>query len=514
MRTLPDSGDASTPGARPSKNTAALGPGRTTALSWLAIAYVVAVGLWVLIHPGGPDQREVLSDLAPLPLGLAAWVTAWRVGGRADVDPASRRAWRRIGASFLLWWMGDLLWFTQEVVLHRAPFASPADVGYLLFYPVLAWGLLSLPGARRRRSDWIKVALDAVTVFLAAAMVVWYLVVGPSMRSGQGALVGLLNVAYPVGDLVLLFGVTVVLLGRQGRDRTLWLLLGGVASLVLADLAYARLSLSDAYAGGDWPDLFWLGGELLFLLAALHHGRRAPALRSPLRAGRVGDVSNLPYVAVVVGYGLLFAVGRRQALYPLNGLLLGAGAITAVVMVRQIRVMSENARLLGQLHLLAETDSLTSILNRRSFFEVGERLMVWAGHTSRPLTVLMIDVDHFKSVNDTFGHATGDEVLVHVAARTKEQLRDTDAVGRYGGDELAVVMPDCGIEQGLEVAERIREAVAGTPVTTADGIVRASLSIGVAEVGNAGSLTGAMARADAALYRAKAAGRGCSRTAA
>ena len=497
--------------------TAAGPTGRaTTWSSWLAAGYVGAFALWVLFHPGGPDQRELLSDLAPLPLGVAVWMTAWRVGRRPGVDPATRRAWRRIAASFLLWWLGDLVWFVEEVVLQRAPFPSPADIGYLLSYPVLAWGLLSLPGSPRRRSDWIKVALDAVTVFLAAAMVVWYLVVGPIIHTGAGALAGLLNVAYPVGDLVLLFGVAVVLLGRQARERSLWLLLGGVAALVLADLAYARLSLSDVYAGGDWPDLFWISAQLLFLLAALRHGRRSDLMRSPVRVRRVGDVSSLPYVAVVLGYGLLFAVGRQEALYPLNGLLFGAGAITAVVMVRQIRVTSENARLLGQLHQLADIDGLTSILNRRSFFEVGERLMVWAGHTSRPVTVLMIDVDHFKSVNDTFGHAVGDEVLIHVAACTKGQLRETDAVGRYGGDELAVVMPDCGVEQGLEVAERIRQAVSAVPVTTPDGTVRASLSIGVAEVGAASgrNLAGAMAQADAALYQAKAAGRDCSRTAA
>lgn len=482
-------------------------------LAWAAAAYCAVFVVWVVVHPGTPDQRELLSDLAPLPLGLATWAAALRAGGRGDAG--ARKAWRRIATAFFLWWLGDVVWFAQEVILQRPPFPSPADIGYLASYPVLAWGLLSLPGLQRRRAEWLKVALDAVTVLLAAAMVVWYLVVGPSVRDAPGTLVTVLNVAYPVGDLLLLFAVAVVLLGGLRRERAPWILLGGTAALVVADVAYARLSLSDSYAGGDWPDAFWMLAQCLFVVATVNHRHTPHQARSPAssRRGQV-SVSNLPYAAVVLGYGLLFAVGRSEASYPLNGLLVGAGAITAVVMARQIRVTVENGRLLRQLHVLAEIDGLTSILNRRTFFEAGEELIAWSAATGRPLTVLMIDVDHFKQVNDTFGHAAGDEVLVVVSNLTRSQLRDSDVVGRYGGDELAVMIPDCGVDKGLEVAERIRSAVDASPILTADGAVRATLSIGVAETAGAADLPAALARADAALYEAKKAGRGCARAVA
>lgn len=497
--TVPEGGDASA--GRASK-----------ALMWGAVAYSALFLLWSVLTAPSP-QRQLLSDLAPLPIGLVAWMAAWWAGRRAGTDTVSRNAWQRVAGSFLLWWLGDLLWFTQEVVLRRPPFPSPADLCYLLSYPVLAWGLLSLPGAPRRRSDRIRVGLDAVTVVLAGSMVIWYLVVGPSIRNGSDLVATVLNVAYPVGDLVLLFGVAVVLLGREGRNRWLWLLLGGVTALVAADVAYARLSLSDSYAGGDWPDTFWMWAQCLFVMAALHQGRRPDRAAGEMDV-RVGGVSNLPYGAALLGYGLLFFVGRDHASYPLNGLLVGAGAITAVVMARQIRVSRENARLLYKLHELAEIDGLTSILNRRSFLEAGERLLTGAARVARPLTVLMIDVDHFKSVNDTFGHAAGDGVLAEVATRTMGQLRETDVVGRYGGDEVAVVMPDCDLGEGLEVAERIRRAVSASPVVTADRSVRVSLSVGVAEADGSADLTAVLARADAALYRAKEAGRDCTRSVA
>ncbi|MGH9282358.1 MAG: GGDEF domain-containing protein, partial [Acidimicrobiales bacterium] len=115
-------------------------------------------------------------------------------------------------------------------------------------------------------------------------------------------------------------------------------------------------------------------------------------------------------------------------------------------------------------------------------------------------------------VNDTFGHAAGDAVLAAVAARTKAELRETDVVGRYGGDELAVLMPDCSLEQGFQVAERIRNSVAVSPVDTDDGdVVSATLSIGVAEASGATALSDVFGRADSGLYEAKRAGRACTR---
>ncbi|MGH9282978.1 MAG: GGDEF domain-containing protein, partial [Acidimicrobiales bacterium] len=419
-------------------------PSRPRLAQGAVIAYGAVFALLAISGLGHPRLREAVSDIAFLPVGVLAGGAAWLAASRA-LDGATRRAWRRIGLAFGLWFAGDAIWFCLEVILDRTPFPSPADAAYLAFYPVMAWGLLSIPGPARTRADRTKVLLDALTVFLAAGMAVWYLIVGPVVVDHPLDTATVLNVAYPVGDLLLLFVVAVGLIGRRGDQRALWLHLGGVSCIVLADLAYARLSLTDSYAGGDWPDVFWMAGLCLFALGGLAQLRSThlpkPRFEAPAAVGVA--VSKLPYAAVVLGYGLLIAVGHERATYPLNGLLLGAAAITATVVARQVRVMGENIRLLRELHVLAEMDGLTAILNRRTFFVAGERLLRRSALVGRPLTVLMIDVDHFKAVNDTYGHAAGDAVLAAVAARTKAELRETDVVGRYGGDELAVLMPDC-----------------------------------------------------------------------
>jgi len=476
-------------------------------------------GLW---HGRALDY---LSDLSPVAVGLVAVLTAGRAAADRGVDPGLRKAWRRLAIAFGCWWTGDFLWFVIHTLLRRDPFPSPADVAYLAFYPWAAAALLSFPSAVvRRRSDWTKLGLDALTVLLCAAMGVWYLVIGPAVHdhTASGLEMGL-NLAYPVGDLLILFGMVVSLMrGTTAGNRSLRLLVAGVGSLVVADVAFAHLSLTNDYSGG-WPDAFWLAAWCLFFLAARTVPRLAdappatgdghPALaglgRSHPRLG-IQPLARLPYVAVALAYVLLLVVGHQAAVYPLDGLILGAAAVTAVVLVRQVNMISENGRLMSRLQNLANVDPLTGIPNRRAFFEEAELLFEGTGH-SRRHSILMVDVDYFKDVNDSFGHRVGDRVLSMVAACVKSQLRSADLVGRYGGDELVIALADCDGSAAFAVAERIRRLVADTPIVCDDGVVNITLSIGVAGATDNEGLLPLLARADFALYDAKRAGRACVR---
>ncbi|HKY74822.1 MAG TPA: GGDEF domain-containing protein, partial [Acidimicrobiia bacterium] len=181
-------------------------------------------------------------------------------------------------------------------------------------------------------------------------------------------------------------------------------------------------------------------------------------------------------------------------------------------LVRQVSMINENGRLMSRLHNLANVDSLTGIPNRRAFFEEAE--LLFEGPTlgvSARHSVLMVDVDYFKEVNDTYGHRAGDRVLSVVASCVKSQLRSADLVGRYGGDELVIALADCDGPGAFAVAERIRSVVAATPIVFEEGVVNVSLSIGVAAAEHGEALLPVLARADLALYDAKRAGRACVR---
>ncbi len=174
--------------------------------------------------------------------------------------------------------------------------------------------------------------------------------------------------------------------------------------------------------------------------------------------------------------------------------------------------IEERKRLEAKLVQLATTDELTGIHNRRYFFERAQTEFSRAIRYKRSLTVLMVDVDHFKKVNDTFGHSAGDQVLSGLSAVICRMLRDSDIFGRYGGEEFCILLPDTSAKQGLSVAERIRQNVELHPFETTTGTLSITLSIGLACLFLNGpnqptSLEQLINKADHALYKAKQDGR-------
>jgi two-component system cell cycle response regulator len=159
-----------------------------------------------------------------------------------------------------------------------------------------------------------------------------------------------------------------------------------------------------------------------------------------------------------------------------------------------------------QLERLAFTDPLTGVDNRRSTFRRLNAAISGARRHGRPLAVVMLDIDHFKAVNDEHGHDVGDAVLVNIASRLAERLRIEDAIGRVGGEEFLILLPDTGEQPAATVAESLRRAVAGRPVVAGRSRIDVTVSAGWA-VWRDDDAEDLVRRADAALYSAKAAGR-------
>jgi len=163
---------------------------------------------------------------------------------------------------------------------------------------------------------------------------------------------------------------------------------------------------------------------------------------------------------------------------------------------------------LNKIKLMSETDELTGVLNRRGFAIVADRLFGQAIRYSRPLSLLSIDSDNLKRVNDDYGHHAGDQLLVTLVKTIQAQLRHTDVLARQGGDEFVVLLPETPSTGAIDVAERIRNAVENTPLVLDSKIVRTTVSIGVASYPSEGhTLDVLLAQADHKMYEAKQGGR-------
>jgi diguanylate cyclase (GGDEF)-like protein len=264
------------------------------------------------------------------------------------------------------------------------------------------------------------------------------------------------------------------------RSRFVWV--GLIYAFQMMLVARALLSDPETRAGRAWRLLF-AGTALIVLVLVLRAfvalSDQGELLVQSQNTGTLHWVQIVSFITIM-GTTLL-------------------GSIGFVLMVKE-RTDRE------VLHL-AMTDSLTQVPNRRALMDHAERALAKRG--GRPMALLMLDVDHFKRINDTHGHPEGDEVLRKIADRLSERLRRHDVLGRYGGEEFCVIAPDTDTEGALALAESLREVVASTPLLTGRGELNVSISVGVSCCASGGEreLKEVLAEADAALYVVKQSGR-------
>jgi diguanylate cyclase (GGDEF)-like protein len=481
-----------------------------------AAAMFAVYGLWQIFRWGGHRHQALIGDLAFFPVsGAAAWV-AWRVSLRSDLGRLTCRAWRLLSAALWLYLLGDMLQLVIEVVFHKEAYPSWDDVAYLSFYVVTFAGILTFPSPRRTRPERFRLVLDMGTVFVGGAMLIWYVALGPAVvwADHDVDLPSLATFAYSVGDLLLLFGLLSLLWRGAPRSSVtaLRIFATGLMVFIAADTTYGYIAVHSTYLGGDPVDTLWILALIILFAAGACQLRAEPTtdFALPVRASATRP-SVLPYVAVAGSYLLLMIVGLHDVTFDsLGGILVGALVLAVLVSTRQFTALRDNGRLAVRYQELASFDGMTGLYNRRHFMEMAEGAFAHALRFGQPLVALMIDVDHFKQINDVHGHGVGDRVLADLAQSCRELVRPDDIAGRYGGDEFIVIIPGTTSLRAVQVAARLT----GPParVTGSDGKpVTFTVSIGIAESTRCSDLSSLLARADLAMYEAKRAGGGCWR---
>jgi len=470
--------------------------------------------LWILMAILDVPLPLFVGWVPTLTVAALATAACLRVSRRADLTPAGRRFWAltALAIGHITVGAGLDITTTGPPVNGVGPPPHPITlVVYLGGVLAMLWALLTLPGrARLTRSDQRRFIMDAVIVTMTASLFLWQL---SFRRLDQWDNFG----GTPAVLVVLVLGFVAVL-------SFLKLTLVGVAEVDRRALHLLALAVGAGALGGGLSPLLVAHVSLQaacmcvppvslgFVLAAERQRRAMVAATEPRTELRRFSV--LPYMAVAATDALLLANAGDQ--WVISGV---AVALTIVVMARQIFALRTNAQLLhqvdasvreleqvhSQLEHQAHHDSLTSLANRRRFEDVVGALLGQRAEAS----VILIDLDDFKMINDRLGHLVGDKLLIVVAERLRSCVRSVDTVARLGGDEFALLLPGTSVEAATAAAERIAAALS-RPINV-DGhdlLVRAS--VGVSEIGPQTSgidPNELLRRADVAMYVAKAGGK-------
>jgi diguanylate cyclase (GGDEF)-like protein len=453
---------------------------------------------------GGEATSIAVADVAAV---LAAFGGAAVVLRAARHNPADRVPWTLFACAMGLWGLGEVLWRWYEVVLgDEVPFPSVADVAYLAAVPFAVAGLLGF--ARRSGGSFaVRTVLDGCLVATAMLFVAWALVLGPAWHADAGGTwAQVISVSYPATDLVLaVLALLVLLWGRSEQRAGLRTMAAGLLVMAAADVAFTWLTNNGSYTSSNPLSMLWPVAYVVIALASVRPATSTVAVETDESVAAMV----VPYLPLLGA--LAVAVPRLLDGRPLGPFLtIDAAVLVALLLLRQALTAWDLRTTVLRLHeqedelqRLAMEDPLTGLANRARFAAQLEAAVERVG--AEP-AVVYIDLDRFKEINDRFGHATGDELLVEVAARLRRCLSPTMALARLGGDEFVILVPD-GQDEAAAVAGRVLDAFA-MPFTADGEDIPFQASIGMASAPPGGSPDEAVRRADAAMYVAKASGRG------
>jgi diguanylate cyclase (GGDEF)-like protein len=459
--------------------------------AWAAYLGFTLAAVALYLVTGNDALREALYDLNSVAAAVVVGFMTWRR------RPHGRRAWWLIAAALGASAVADCIWAGYVLSgWDTPPFPSWADPGYLVGAGLLAAGVWHLAATRRPSRGDLH---DSLIVTLAVGLFTWLAVAGPAW-SGDTDFARVIAVAYPISSAFVLAAGCRLLLGRMGRSGAAVLLAGGLASQLVADVAYARATISHTYVNGGSLDVLWMVACAAIAAATLH--RTFPTVGRPVNAPAV--TLTTPRFALLLS---VLAVAPAALLVPgapsypvFLAVWLAVLALTALRLVVLVRGLG--SRVLR--------DELTGLPNRVAFLEIVEGAVEELASRPGHVAVVFCDLDHFKVINDSYGHAVGDRVLGAVAERLASCVRPGDVVARLGGDEFAILVAHHGDRRAATaLSDRVLLAL-GRPLDVAGfGDLYVTASVGVRVTDTPETRSGELlADADNAMYEAKENGRG------
>jgi diguanylate cyclase len=469
-----------------------------------------------------------------------ATVAALIVGARRE-QAGRRLPWYLFAFGQGLFVTSDVLASNYERLFgHPLTFPSIADPFHLAFYPFLVAGMVLLIRGRDERRDRAGL-IDALIVTVALATLLWVYLIAPYTDDhGMSLLTSLTSIAYPAMDILLLGVVARVAAGSHRREPAFVFLLSGTVVLLLSDAIHGVKLREGGFDTSGILDIGWAIYYTLLGASALHPSMRqlsepGPAHDGHLTRARLALLTCASFTAPLLIFvrvsvtdhlDLYVLVGASALMFALV-LLRMAGLVrrNEQLAVEMVALTEENAARRTEARLSAERevfqaelehqafhDSLTGLPNRALFRNRVEHALASQRRDHLPVAVLFLDVDDFKNVNDSLGHAAGDEVLRELGRRLEDCMRSVDTAARLGGDEFAILIHEAESElQSVEIAHRVMDRLEA-PIALPSRDLTLATSIGIAfsdqTMVSRSDAEELLRNADAAMYMAKENGKG------
>jgi diguanylate cyclase len=474
--------------------------------SVLGVAALVAGYLcW---RPQGAVAANNVNDVVEATMAAVAAATSVRAG-LVRRHPLVRAGWLAMAGGELAWLVGQAMTTAAEWQGGTVAFPGLPDVCFLMF-PVGAMACLALLSGKRPGGRTGRDVLDAVIIIGALLLTAWATSLTQILGSAQETTLGTaVAVAYPLADVALASTALIRLSRGARRPGTLGLWAAGVGLLAVSDTAWTYLSTASVADSWQWTCAFWIAGFGVLAVSAIHSTGPATA-RSTTPTGlpaRTGWQVTLPYAST--GLALTAVAGHALVEGSLQArTILGLIGLVVLVLSRQLLALTEVRGLSRQLHHQAFHDPLTGLANRALFLDRLQHALSAPGRDRHPLSVLFLDLDGFKTINDSLGHPAGDQALVEVAGRLRARLDPRHSVARLGGDEFAVLLEDPAADP-RQIAADLLTALR-PPFALHGQLLHLRASLGLARVPAEDAppdATEVLRRADVALYVAKGAGK-------
>ncbi|MHB8135045.1 MAG: putative bifunctional diguanylate cyclase/phosphodiesterase [Anaerolineaceae bacterium] len=469
------------------------------------------------------DISSPIIDLICVGALIYAAVHSYKLSRRIAI------AWWVLALSLLSYTIGDILWGIDELLNQKAIYYSIADGAYLLFYPLFFIGIMLQPLRKTSFYEWLKKALDLGTVMIAATLGIWIYIIGPVLGTNFQAITKdvWVAVAYPVGDLIIFFGLLFLVYSRSRKTNlgSIIILALGMMIMIITDLIYTYSSSLAIYASGNVLDLGWIVSNILIAVAGIYQGVYAenqekennPSDSSIIKIEKrvAQSLTYLPFIWIIGAFYLLRQFHLSEDIIDPNVLFFSIAVIIAFVIIRQIFALQENNRLLSdltdtldlenrhvsdlnklnlnlqqeiikrkrveeQLSHDALHDGLTGLPNRVLFMDrLVHAIELQKRDPNFIYSVLFLDIDNFKAINDGLGHTFGDQALVEISKRLTSSIRSIDTVARLGGDEFIILLEHVmGRNTAIEVANRLTFII-NQPFIHKNRKVQITCSIGV-----------------------------------